>query len=345
MKKTINVLISLAIVFFAGCGPMDIINAEKPDITSTEKKDGEKYSADEIRRITVDQPFLLSGDYFREREPDTQVNIDFTGGEAKKPAATNKAEDRTIAKAPSAVSEAGPVLKSPKDAPPLKVGFIFGKKTDADTARLLENALQKAGGKYPALLTGPAALLKALDGDTCPKSDNIACVVKSLGVYPGIRMLVVVDTLSLPKKAGGASFQAVAVDTGTGFQYPPFVASGEIATPPEIATFLGAVLENIVGSCLKRSEIIPWYCRAFSKEGNQIYVSAGGESKLKPGDRLKTLGPGKLVKSPGGMPAGWIPGSYKGLLKVDLLFGRDFAACSLVGGKPPGKEDMLVITK
>ena len=51
----------LAFTILAGC-------AGAPDITSTEKSADQPYSAADVRHMTIDQPFVLSGDYFRERE-------------------------------------------------------------------------------------------------------------------------------------------------------------------------------------------------------------------------------------------------------------------------------------
>ncbi|NJL59313.1 MAG: insulinase family protein [Desulfobacteraceae bacterium] len=54
------ILLYLTLLIF-GC-------SNAPDMVSTQKSGKDRYSADEIRRMTVDQPFLISGDYFREQE-------------------------------------------------------------------------------------------------------------------------------------------------------------------------------------------------------------------------------------------------------------------------------------
>ncbi|WP_461833589.1 hypothetical protein, partial [Desulfothermus sp.] len=53
------------------------IGGEKPDIVSNTKVNGTLSNAD-VRRIVVDQPFLISGDYFRQR-PTPKDTIDLKG--------------------------------------------------------------------------------------------------------------------------------------------------------------------------------------------------------------------------------------------------------------------------
>jgi hypothetical protein len=88
--------------------------------------------------------------------------------------------------------------------------------------------------------------------------------------------------------------------------------------------------------------MIPWYCKSFSKEDGRYYITAGEKSGLMVGQTLRIMTPGKLVKSPTGLPAGWIPGKEKGRLKVELFFGDDFSACSLVSGREPRAEDLIM---
>ncbi|GBC62463.1 hypothetical protein DENIS_3435 [Desulfonema ishimotonii] len=60
------------------------------------------------------------------------------------------------------------------------------------------------------------------------------------------------------------------------------------------------------------------------------------------GDELAVVSGGKLIKSPTGLPAGWIPGPTKGRLKVVQLFGKDFAVGKLIDGQGPKPADLLM---
>jgi hypothetical protein len=66
--KAVQIFLACMITAMVGC-------ASAPDIASTEKSEGEKYSADEVRHMTVDQPFLTSGEYFRERNQEPERNL------------------------------------------------------------------------------------------------------------------------------------------------------------------------------------------------------------------------------------------------------------------------------
>ncbi len=110
----------------------------------------------------------------------------------------------------------------------------------------------------------------------------------------------------------------------------------------EVNTFISGVIDNIAEFTHKKSEIMPWFCRSFSTEKEDWYISAGKISGLKSGDKLNIISEGKLVKSPTGLPAGWIPGASKGILQVKQTFGKDFAACTLIQGKGPTPEDVLL---
>jgi hypothetical protein len=82
---------------------------------------------------------------------------------------------------------------------------------------------------------------------------------------------------------------------------------------------------------------------SLSETAGRWHISAGQASGLKQGDGLWVRGWGEIVRAPTGAPAGWIPGERKGRLKVEQLFGRDFAACRLVEGKGPSAGDLIVL--
>ncbi len=95
-----------------GCGP-------KPDMVNTTPDPGERYSADDVRRMSVDQPFLISGDYFRNRNqkditPLSDILAKNTAGETEKKTAPPPDE-----KAATAVVSPAPAVPVAAPAPPV----------------------------------------------------------------------------------------------------------------------------------------------------------------------------------------------------------------------------------
>ncbi len=368
---------------FWGCGP-------KPDMVSTEKEPGEAYSADEVRRMTVDQPFLLSGEYFRERDQEPRVVLDEMLGEKDTPAAESVAEapaavaaskPRPVEKPAADAREARPAEKSmaaatePRpDIPPVKaaapseksgrkggapgpegassgefvlpvkVGVVVdGQGMAAGTPERISESIPMGVRGLPVVIADQDKVREVMTRAPCSSRRDLLCLSQALGVYPGVRMLVLVESAGLPERIPGTvTVRMAVVDTGLLFRYPMMEAAVPVDSAAAVDTALAGAVQRALAFAVDKSEVMPWFCRAFAFEDQTWFVTAGGRTGLKPGDRLRVLSPGKVVKSPTGLPAGWLPGEFKGRIRVDQLFGADFAACSLVEGAGPGPEDLLV---
>ncbi len=366
MKTIKTTVMFLAICLLAaGC-------VNKVDMVSEEKAKGKKYSADEIRRITVDQPFFVSGDYFRERDQKTvpakeliakamgNDDKEKVGASQKKPekvAASDVQEtDRQPAKDRAKairIEKAGNIKPQKKSAKPVfadidsfppKIGILFDReKIDSDTIskiRIIADSLAKSMKIY---LADANKTDETVSHGPCTKKRDLLCTSKALGVYPGVRMIVLAEEFKLPKTLPGKAVSIFSlVDTGITARYPSIEIAAVLNTETEKDSFIMGTLQNMFEIALDKEKIMPWFCRVFSKQDNRYYITAGKTSGLKPKDRLVIMAPGKMIKSPAGLPAGWIPGKEKGIMEVELLFERDFAACILVKGSEPGKEDMIV---
>jgi len=341
-------------IIFAICGCSTV-----PDMVSTEKKKGEKYSADEVRYLTIDQPFMTSGDYFRERNQDTVIdpakffsksqteNIN-TVPQKETPLKTAKRADIVPEK---------PELKDVQPKPislavpfPVKIGVLIDRDNiSADSASIIYQSISKSVGDLPVIIAEREMIEEALTQTRCPKQKDLKCLSQSLGIYPGIRMMVLVEKYIIPAQFPGTLTSVIGVaDTGLGFTYPFMEIKVPVNAKSDLDVIMPGIMRNILDFASRKSKIMPWFCRAFSHENNaksglnKWYVTAGAQSGLKPGDILKVVSESKFVKSPAGMPAGWVPGIEKGRLKVQKLFAKDFAVCTLESGTGPDKGDLLL---
>jgi hypothetical protein len=333
-----------------GCGAT-------PDIISDKPAEGEKYSSAQVREMTVDQPFMLSGDYFREKRQKKPLDLNKAFTSEKELKQGQEDLESRVAKLEKGASEAqlqlAPVasVTAGPEVPPgventlkIKVGLLIDRKkvTTADANRLDAAAFHQTEN-LPVILVSPDDISETLAQSGALEKRDLASIAGVVGLYPGVRMLTLVEAYRLPEKLPGVASATVnIVDTGLPFRYRPMEIQMPVNSEADVNSFTATVLLTTFEKSVDKSRIMPWFCRSFSRENNIWYINAGKHSGLKLGDELMVLSGGKLVKSPAGFPAGWILGTQKGLLKVDLFFGKDLAACSLMEGKGPEPEDILV---
>lgn len=345
--KIIYIYIFLIIISAWGCSNL-------PDIVSTEKNKGEKYSADEVRYLTIDQPSMASGDYFRERnqEPGIDPLKFFSKSSSKKIKTAAKKQDlpektKKPVSAPEKieVKKAQPVSEQHTEKFPTKVGLIIDRNNiRADTTNQIYKSAETASKDLNIIISEKQTIEEALAQLQCKNPKDLMCITKSLGVYPGIRTIILIEKYVIPDKFPGTLLAVIGVaDTGLGFVYPFMEIKVPVNAKPDLNAIMPGIMRNILDFAQNKSGIMPWFCRAFSHENNEWYITAGKQSGLKPGDSLKVIKGGKLVKSPAGMPAGWIPGTEKGFLKVQTLFAKDFAVCTLEKGAGPDERDILIM--
>ncbi len=376
-------IVGVLLCCWGGCGP-------KPDMVNTGKAPGEAYSADEVRRMTVDQPFLLSGEYFRERDQEPRVVLDEMMGGKDRPAAESgakapaggtalKASDRKDAapgsrqadKSMAAATEPRPDIPPVKAAAPLavsdrkdgapgseggssgefglpvKVGVVVdGQGMAAGVDERISESISLGVRGLPVVIADQDKVREVMTRTRCSNARDLLCLSQALGLYPGVRMLVLVESADLPDRIPGTvTVRMAVVDTGLLFRYPMMEAAAPVDSAAAVDTALAGAVQRALAFAVDKSEVMPWFCRAFAFEDQTWFITAGGRTGLKPGDQLRVLSPGRVVKSPTGLPAGWLPGEAKGRIRVDQLFGADFAACSLVEGAGPGPEDLLVTAR
>ncbi|MFP4348614.1 MAG: hypothetical protein ACLFQY_10045 [Desulfococcaceae bacterium] len=362
-------------------------------MVNTEKEPGEAYSADEVRRMTVDQPFLLSGEYFRERDQEPKVVLDEMLGEKDRPAAESAAKapaggtaskprpvkkpaadapgSRQAEKSMAAAEEPRPDIPPAKAAAPLKVSdrqagapgpeegasgefglpvkvgvVVDGQGMAAGVPERISESVSVGVRGLPVVIADQDKVREVMTRAQCSNARDLLCLSRALGLYPGVRMLVLVESADLPDRIPGTvTVRMAVVDTGLLFRYPMMEAAVPVDSAAAVDTALAGAVQRALAFAVDKSQVMPWFCRAFAFEDQTWFITAGGRTGLKPGDQLRVLSPGKVVKSPTGMPAGWLPGEPKGRIRVDQLFGADFAACSLVDGAGPGPEDLLVTAR
>lgn len=316
--------------------------APLPDMVNQERTK-EDYSADQVREMTVDQPFLMSGDYFRQRDQAPSVVL---GGDPKAPEKTASSEKPSDPS--SAMAGKTPVPATAPKSPsastalagaefPMKIGVIIDRRHVAEALAIaLARAVSETAIAWPVVMADQEKMDESLAGGGCATGD-LACVAGALARYPGVRMLALVE--SLGEENGEMVARVGVVDSGIGFRWPIM----EIRVPAgDVRTAFHSICNNVLEFAVTRSRIMPWFCRIFSKDGDYWFLTAGEESGLKPGDVLAVTAPGRLVKNPSGMPAGWLPGPEKGRLVVLQTFGADFAACSLESGGAPEPADLVM---
>lgn len=320
----------LVLLLIQGCnlGP-------KPDIVSEETSPDRKYSNDEVRKMTVDQPFLISGDYFRNR-------TDADQNEA------NQKETDTAAKTDTVQSrDQVEDLNAPSDKQNryygLKIGMIrgapgFSGQPGNQVSRALQDALSQN-----LIIVNEAGLRDGLVRPECLDNLDLSCIARQVAIYPGVRMLAVVDSLDLPDTfPGRAALRVRLMDTGLNHLYSARMFTETLSAESGIPGFLRQAFERVFADAREKATVMPAHCRVFDIKKDRFYISAGRLTGVAPGDTYAVAAGGETVTSPAGAPVGWVPDKEKATVRVETLVGRDAAGCSLVKGKPPETGDFVL---
>ena len=358
MKSNSILIFSVFLIFFCwGC-------ASSPDIVSTDNNSVTGYSNAQIREVTIDQPNLLSGDFFRERvQPVTSTDVGSRAASSdEKIISTNQ---EALEKKVNALQDEVALLKTAphkttaivpekfvqeknnqllvKGKMKLKTGLLIDRsKVLPSTVKKISLAADKFVETGEIVLVGNDEIYETLAQNNALESKDLFRTSGILTVYPGIRMLVLVENFTLPNAFPGMGSAMVSmVDAGLLYRYKPVKFEMPVKTDEDASRFVESILSSTFTRAIKSSQVTPWFCRVFSSEENFMYINAGEKTGLEKGMLLKVSAPGKQIKSPAGTPAGWIPGEVKGVLKVERFFGKDFAACSVVEGEKPTVYDYL----
>ncbi|WP_155317762.1 hypothetical protein [Desulfosarcina alkanivorans] len=338
---------------FLTTSTMIVACASAPDIISNETSADHPYSNAQVRQMTVDQPALLSGDFFRERNQMAlhEKEDGSADGERLEKQRTElgghdaKIERRTaVGKEDSMPTSSTLALAPVKQRMKIKVGVLFDRdRVPAGAAEVLIDAMTTVSMRFHIVPVPPVEIREAIPRHKEPLPKDLVGLSQVVSIYPGVRMLVRVETIQLPKKFPGHGIARIhLIDTAIPHRYPSLEITNQLLTKVDVVHFMDNIVSVAFEQAVYRSAIIPWFCRVFYHENHVWYVNAGKDSGLKKGDRLAVVAKGKLVRAPSGLPAGWILDDTKGALRVDRFFGKDLAVCSLLDGRGPENSDLLV---
>jgi hypothetical protein len=344
----ISILVFIILITACGGGP---------DIVSRDKKEGAIYSADEIRHVTVDQPFLLSGDYFRNREQPAQYNLNIRPEEVVTDAApvvrlsdleakaAQKSDRRRMG--PKTNPSSPPRQENPSAEPtglPLKFGFMFDPKgVPVPYPPKLLSTIPALERSYPIVFADPGRVMETLSQTGCLEKRDMGCAAAALGRFPGVRVILFVEQIVPPDAFPGKfSIRYAIIDTGIPRAQPLTEYAAKLPDAAAVDSFLMNFAQNAVSTGIQAASLMPSFCRVFSRKEKKWFITAGKRSGLAPGDLLDVVADFETVLGPFGAPAGVMAGKRVGRIRVNTLFGRDFSACQHLSGRPPGPDDYLM---
>ena len=342
-------IIVLVAMLIGGC-------ASSPDMVSTKRVEGEKYSADEVREMVVDQPFLLSGDYFRERTQKSRslkelLNLGSDeNNETIQSSKSSQSTQRAAHEGRGGAYSSNKPISSHAASPlslPVKVGFLLDRGRVSDrTENKIFRLIPDIAPAFQVLPVSQDQIHEALSISDCLEKKDLLCIAGTLSLFPGVQMLALIERFDVPSQFPGSTVVKLAmVDTGIPFRYPAMEITASVNDALAMEDFIKGVLHKIFDVAVAKSGVMPWFCRSFSEDDGKWYISAGERSGLTIGQQLQVMSGGRVVRAPGGLPAGWLPGTPTGTLKVDRFFGSDLAVCSLVTGDGPDPENVILLDR
>ncbi|MBA1148449.1 hypothetical protein H0Z60_15480 [Ectothiorhodospiraceae bacterium WFHF3C12] len=235
-----------------------------------------------------------------------------------------------------AAEQAGPVAFSGQHAPEL--GVLDRGTSDGASARLVRALANKAAA-YGLPFSGSAAVEERLAETGCNDVTAAGCP-EELATYPGVRVLVVVESSRQSAEAAVVSYRLL--DTVTGTVGPVRTLRLTAAGGDAPGAAIDAAAEEIVTSGLDLVDRAPWQTRAFNQRDGEWYLSAGRDAGLEVGDRLSVHAPGRTIATPGGNVAGWVPGEQRGVLEVTGFAGEGIAIARQVEGNAPTPQSPIL---
>jgi hypothetical protein len=309
--------------------------ADKPQVKLSPQ---EKSRQDWEERI-VDNPWMVSSDYFRQKDHSDTVNLNEWWKGRKKLEAKQEETEKRLARLEKAAKKE---KTEPSEILRLKVALVilpgvYRAALDMKVA-LLDAVGSQFTGQSRVLLVGPEEVEEMLIHQGLVVSpENKAKIARALGIYPAARLVVFVDKLALHRDGerveGGLDYTIVDAFSGRSINQGEDIGSassgpdGQNQVLQELVARIALTLEKGVAG-------YAWLSRVAMVEGKNVYVSAGGATGLKPGDILEVCGPGREIIHPVAKASmGFQPGPYKGKIKVLKLFGRDAAEATLIAGE------------
>jgi hypothetical protein len=359
----LNALVLLLCVCAACATRKSATQAEQPK----EELSAEEKSRQEWDERVTDSSWLVSGEYFSQKDHSNAVNLNEWFKGRKELEAKQEDTEERLAKLEKAVGEGQaisptqgrsetlqvaaaepvpaptvpprtPFLQTPR----LKVALVILPEVYQAAADmkgpLLEAVRHQFVQRTQLLLVGPQAVEDILiQQGLVVTPANTADIARALGIYPAARLVLFLDKLALLHEAVGVKgrLDYTIVD---GFSGGSVTRGEETASASSDPDGESRLLEDLMGRVAlalgKRATQYIWLSRVAMVEDKRIYLSAGEASGLKPGDVLAVYGPGREIIHPiAKVSMGFQPGPYKGKIKVVKLFGKDAAEALLVAGE------------
>ena len=98
---------------------------------------------------------------------------------------------------------------------------------------------------------------------------------------------------------------------------------------------LGRALTEVAAKTRSAVDLVPWYAKIVSIDGDRVYINAGSEAGIRVGQLLRLHRPGKVV--PG---LGYAPGERDGNLEITGLVGSNGAFGVVKEGKGVQADDI-----
>lgn len=221
-----------------------------------------------------------------------------------------------------------------------KLGLLFtGEAASPALRNTLEQALSAAQADYPVAVVASGSIEEQLAAQGCSREDLSRC--GALARYPGTHYVAEIERLEIASPTRAVARMQLH-DVLNGASQPAVQLEVPAVDGKVTQLAMRGVADKIVTDVLAAARASQWSTRAFNREGNEIFVAAGQRSGLKPGMVLDVHGEGRVVRSPTGTVAGWIPGPKKGAIRITQLFGDDYAVAELVEGQAPAPTDPLL---
>lgn len=318
-----------------------------PDISSEKQDPNQKYSNAEVRRMFVDQPFLGSGDYFRERQwkdsgeevsrPETAAQgrtedmseIEQRVASLEQSLHTQQSSDSGSATA-QRDTDTPETVQTPEQ---VKLGFLLDRTALKPG---VEKELTAAVADMPRSSSWRIYTDQALQEVLAPtgyiEDKNLAKITQTLGLYPGLRMLFLIEGADLPQGyPGHVGLTLSMVDTGLPYRYPLLEMDSEVQKASELGGTLQEIFTRLAEYAVGKSQVMPRHYRVFGLKGEKVLINGGRKSPLAPGDVLDVIPDGETVTAPTGVPVGWMPDTATGRVRIQEILGPDAAVCVPVG--------------
>jgi curli biogenesis system outer membrane secretion channel CsgG len=108
---------------------------------------------------------------------------------------------------------------------------------------------------------------------------------------------------------------------------------------------LSAAVANLMDKVVNKLSDKPWTTSVLTVEGGSVVISGGSRQGLRPGDRLKVMIPGKVIKSPQTGFNVQLPPTKVGELEVVSFFGEsdvsEGSICKVLSGPTPTTDHMI----